>query len=113
VFGLPNGVAVQEARNGPRHTHDRGNSMRILILGAATIALAGCGGGGLENVAREQCIEQGAQVEGQLAAAGLDLEEYCACATEGLTAADATNQEELAGRAQQCISDAMSNASAG
>ena len=91
-----------------------GNNMRILILGAAALTLTACGGGStLENVARDQCIEQGAQVEGQLAAAGLDLEEYCACATEGLTAADATNQEELAGRAQQCISDAMSNASAG
>lgn len=92
-----------------------GNNMRILILGAAALTLTACGGGGsaLENVARDQCIEQGAQVEAQLAAAGLDLEEYCTCATEGLTAADATNQEEIANRAQQCISDAMSNASAG
>ena len=84
-----------------------------MIAVLATLTACGGGGSALENVARDQCIEQGAQVEAQLAAAGLDLEEYCTCATEGLTAADATNQEEIASRAQQCISDAMSNASAG
>ncbi len=52
-------------------------------------------------------MKQGEQFASQLEATGLNMEEYCACATEGLAASDAINQEEMANRAQQCISDAM------
>lgn len=81
--------------------------MKYLIVVAAAAALASCGGS-VEDQARTQCQEQGAQYADQLAAVGVDMDEYCACATEGLTASDAADQQQLAERAQQCISDAMS-----
>ncbi|MEQ9662439.1 MAG: hypothetical protein RLN87_07835 [Parasphingopyxis sp.] len=79
----------------------------VIVLAGAGIMLAGCGSS-LADQARDECISQGQEIEAQLAAAGVELDEYCACATEGLTAADAQDQGVLAQRAQQCISDAMS-----
>lgn len=81
--------------------------MKYLFVIGAAAALASCGGS-VEDQARAQCQEQGEQYAEQLAAVGVDMDEYCACATEGLTASEAGDSAAVAERAQQCISDAMS-----
>ncbi|MCA1748771.1 MAG: hypothetical protein ABR601_07575 [Parasphingopyxis sp.] len=79
--------------------------MRILILGVATVALAGCGGTSVRDQAVSECARQAEQSSAALQAAGVDPDEFCACITEEIDENSTLEEANAAitSRTQMCI----------
>ncbi|MEM8694543.1 MAG: hypothetical protein AAGE05_00795 [Pseudomonadota bacterium] len=88
--------------------------MKYIVVLAAAVALAGCGGSVREQ-AEAQCAEQTETMSGTLQSAGVDPEEFCTCILADIDDSSTISEanDAITGRTQQCVSEAIQSAEIG
>jgi hypothetical protein len=88
--------------------------MKYIVVLAATVALAGCGGSVREQ-AEAQCTQQTDAMGAQLSAAGVDPAEFCTCILADIDDSSSISDanDAITGRTQQCVAEAVQGATIG